>query len=170
MDAYLSKPLRLNELGPMLAKWLPLPAVGSDAALEAAPDAAPGAVPPAPTFLNVIWDDTVLPNMVGNNPAMHHRLLEKFLLSTKEQITRIVAAAAIEDTATAGKIAHALKSAARTVGALQLGDLCEALETAGKAGDVPSCIAHTQALSACLAAAESEIQNHLTDLRLPKNL
>ena len=153
MDDYLSKPLRLNELGPMLAKWLPLPAVDTDAA--------PDAIPPAPASAISIWDATVLTNMVGDNPAMHRRLLEKFLLSTNEQVTRIVAAAATEDTATAGNIAHALKSAARTVGALQLGELCATLETAGKAGDAPLCAALTKELPATFAVAAQSINKHL---------
>ena len=153
MDDYLSKPLRLTELGPMLAKWLPLPAGASDAMADA--------VPPAPTSVSSVWDATVLPGMVGDNPAMHRRLLEKFLLSSAEQTGRINAAAAIEDTATAGSLAHALKSAARTVGALQLGELCEALEMAGKAGDAPACTALAQSLNASFAGAAKEIQMHL---------
>jgi HPt (histidine-containing phosphotransfer) domain-containing protein len=160
MDDYLSKPLRLNELGPMLAKWLPLPTAVTDAA----PDAAPDAVPPAPTFLNTIWDATVLPSMVGDNPAMHRRLLEKFLLSTNEQVARIVAAAATEDTATAGNVAHALKSAARTVGALQLGELCAALETACKGGDATLCSALIKELPATFTVATQSINKHLESL------
>jgi CheY-like chemotaxis protein/HPt (histidine-containing phosphotransfer) domain-containing protein len=157
MDDYLSKPLRLNELGPMLAKWLPLPTMDTDAAPEVAPDA----VPPAPTILKVIWDASVLPRMVGDNPAMHRRLLEKFLLSADEQVTRIVAAAATEDTATAANVAHALKSAARTVGALQLGELCATLETAGKAWDAPLCAALIKELPTTFAGAAAAIQCHL---------
>jgi PAS domain S-box-containing protein len=155
MDDYLSKPLRLNELGPMLAKWLPLPAVDADAA--------PDAVPPAPTFENTIWDAKVLTSMVGDNPAMHRRLLEKFLLSTTEQVARIVAAAT-EDTASAGNVAHALKSAARTVGALQLGELCAALETAGKAGDATLCSALIKELPATFTVASQSINKHLESL------
>ena len=153
MDDYLSKPLRMNELGSMLARWLPLPAGASDAMADA--------VPPAPTSVSSVWDATVLPRMVGDNPAMHRRLLEKFLLSSAEQTGRINAAAAIEDTATAGSLAHALKSASRTVGALQLGELCEALEMAGKAGDAPACTALAQSLNASFAGAAKEIQMHL---------
>ena len=119
------------------------------------------AVPPAPTFENTIWDAKVLTSMVGDNPAMHRRLLEKFLLSTTEQVARIVAAAATEDTATAGNVAHALKSAARTVGALQLGELCAALETAGKAGDATRCSTLIKELPATFAGAATAIQCHL---------
>jgi signal transduction histidine kinase/CheY-like chemotaxis protein len=154
MDDYLSKPLRLNELGPMLARWLPLPAEVT----EIVPDAAHDVVPPTPTFLSSIWDATVLTRMVGDNPAMHRRLLEKFLLSTKEQVARIIAAAASEEPATVGNVAHALKSAARTVGTLQLGELCETLERAGKAGDATLCSALSKELPATFAAAAAQIE------------
>jgi HPt (histidine-containing phosphotransfer) domain-containing protein len=135
MDDYLSKPLRLNELGPMLSKWLPLPI----AALEPAIDSIDVAACGIESIEFAVWDNTVLPRLMGDNPALHHRLLEKFLLSANEQVTRVVAATAIADTATVSEITHALKSAARTVGALQLGELCEALETAGKSGDATQC-------------------------------
>jgi CheY-like chemotaxis protein len=124
MDDYLSKPLRLNELGPMLAKWMPMPVAEGEAVAGGAADA----VPPASTEQESVWDSGVLTRMVGNNPPMHRRLLEKFLVSARDQVERIGTASANEDAETAGRVAHALKSAARTVGALQLGSLCEQLE------------------------------------------
>ena len=99
--------------------------------------------------------------MVGDNPAMQRRLLEKFLLRANDQVTRTAAAAAIADTATVSEITHALKSAARTVGALQLGELCEALETAGKAKDTSLCSALTRELPTIFAGVAAAIQSHL---------
>jgi CheY-like chemotaxis protein/HPt (histidine-containing phosphotransfer) domain-containing protein len=166
MDDYLSKPLRLNELERMLAKWLFLPAAVMESPTEAAPDAVQPLLPvfavmTVPILENSIWDATVLTSMVGDNPAMHRRLLEKFLLSAKEQVTRIIAAEVIEDTATASNVAHALKSAARTVGALKLGELCEALETAGKSGDAALCCALTKELLEIFTLASQSIHKHL---------
>jgi PAS domain S-box-containing protein len=157
MDDYLSKPLRLNELGPMLAKWLPLPIAALELAVQSTdlPESGMESIEFA------VWDNTVLPRMVGDNPAMHRRLLEKFLLSANEQVTRVVAATAIADTATVSEITHALKSAARTVGALQLGELCEALETAGKAKDTSLCSALTRELPTIFAGVAAAIQSHL---------
>jgi PAS domain S-box-containing protein len=153
MDDYLSKPLRLNELAAMLTKWLPLRAV--------AEDVAPDAVSPEPTSTFCIWDETVLPKMVGDNPAMQRRLLEKFCLSSKEQVGRIAAAAVSQDTATTGNVAHALKSAACTVGAMQLGELCKALEAAGKAGDVAQCRVLAKALPTICMDTLQCINTHL---------
>jgi HPt (histidine-containing phosphotransfer) domain-containing protein len=117
--------------------------------------------------LNSIWDATVLTRMVGDNPVMHRRLLEKFLLSAKEQVAHIVAAAAIEESTTVGSVAHALKSAARTVGALQLGELCEALETAGRAGDATLFSALSKELPATFMAAAGQIETALAALNTP---
>jgi HPt (histidine-containing phosphotransfer) domain-containing protein len=98
---------------------------------------------------------------------MHRRLLEKFLLSAKEQVAHIVAAAAIEESTTVGSVAHALKSAARTVGALQLGELCEALETAGRAGDATLFSALSKELPATFMAAAGQIETALAALNTP---
>jgi HPt (histidine-containing phosphotransfer) domain-containing protein len=163
MDDYLSKPLRLNELGPMLAKWLSLPAetlgeISSTGTVD-------GPCRDEIKALEIaVWDATVLPRIVGDNPAMHRRLLEKFILSTTEQVTRIAAAAAIDDTGTGGNVAHALKSAARTVGALQLGNLCEELELAGKAGDAARCSALSTVLPTTFMLASQRINKHLESL------
>lgn len=139
MDDYLFKPLRLDELGAMLAKWLPLPE--ATAAKETAATGQGGEpVSQEPDISEFpIWDATTLTRMVGDNPAMHRRLLGKFLVNAQEQVAAILSAAAAGDAATAGNVAHALKSAARTVGAMQLGELCQAMERTGKAGDGTTC-------------------------------
>ncbi|MDO8707033.1 MAG: Hpt domain-containing protein, partial [Sulfuricaulis sp.] len=54
------------------------------------------------------------------------------------------------ETATAGAHAHKLKSSSRSVGALALGELCAAMEKAGKDGD-------TAALAALLPQFEQEL-------------
>ena len=136
MDDYLAKPLRLFELGPMLAKWLPWPE-GDASALAPAeffmPEAAEtDAVLP-------VWDALALTRMVGDNPAMHRRVLEKFLAGSNAQITSIVAAADAGDAVAVAVVAHAFKSSSRAVGAMQLGDWCQQMEMAGKAGDDAAC-------------------------------
>jgi HPt (histidine-containing phosphotransfer) domain-containing protein len=50
----------------------------------------------------------------------------------------------------AGAAAHKLKSSARSVGALALGELCAGMERAGKAGD-------TEALAVLLPRLELEL-------------
>jgi PAS domain S-box-containing protein len=160
MDDYLPKPLRLNELGPTLAKWLPQTTAtttdtssGNDAESKTVANGADDSL--------AIWDTNTLVRLMGNNPAMHNRLLEKFLLSADDQVSAIAAATATADAALTSSLAHKLKSAARTVGALQLGDLCEKMEFAGREGNAPACIAFMQPLKATYASTTEQIRSHL---------
>jgi CheY-like chemotaxis protein len=143
MDDYLSKPLRLAELGAMLAKWMPQVAH-------------PAMAPDFP-----VWNPATLNELVGDNPAMHKRLLKKFLVNADKQVTAIDVAATAGDVSEAAGVAHALKSAARSVGALALGELCQSIETTGKAGDAPACTSLAQGLAAAFAAATVPIKQYL---------
>jgi len=178
--------LRLNELAAMLAKWMPLPgaaAVMPDWTANETPSATPGLTPstvpstalgdnstsatvktmlePESHVESSVWDINILTKMVGDKPAMNRRLLEKFLSGAEDQVRRIVDAAMIEDTATVGEVAHALKSAARTVGALQMGELCEQLNHAGRIGDASQCRMLSETLPGIFAAASGQIRKHL---------
>jgi hypothetical protein len=90
MDDYRSKPLRMQELGPMLAKWLPLPVVpaapvgleGVDTSFVEAPEFVAESVyleRASDTF--AIWNPATLPGLVGDNRGLHQRLLTKFLFN-----------------------------------------------------------------------------------------
>ncbi len=125
MDDYLSKPAQLVDLKAMLEKWLPAPATATP------PDAS--AVLPAPTFAT--FDVSVLAALVGDDPATLHEFLRDFRDSAASIAAELTAACAAGDAAQAGALAHKLKSSARSVGALALGEICAALEAAGKAGD-----------------------------------
>ncbi len=150
MDDYLAKPLRLNELGLMLTKWLPLVAQST---VNLTPEIASSAL--------AIWDATTLTQLAGDNPAMHQRLLEKFILNAQQQVVAIGAAAAAGQTSGMADVAHMLKSSARTVGALALGELCQQLETAGRAGDGPNCGVLVEYLDAAFCAASDAITKSL---------
>jgi len=67
------------------------------------------------------------------------------------------AAAQDADTQCAVDAAHKLKSAARSVGALVLGALCQEIETAGQAGDSAACQALIAKVNDTLAQAEERI-------------
>ncbi|MCB1820654.1 MAG: CHASE domain-containing protein [Candidatus Competibacteraceae bacterium] len=134
MDGYLAKPVPLSQLKEQLVRWLP-----------AVTDSSPlGQTAEAPAIVEAteavgkqpVFDLGTLTRMVGNKPAIHRRLLEKFQVTAQTQAERLRAALAEGDAAAVSQIAHDLKSNARAIGALQLGDRCEKLERAGKAGDL----------------------------------
>ncbi len=160
MDDFLSKPLRLNELGQMLARWLPVPGTVSPTAV--ANRLMPLASPPA-LSKSALWDAQALARAVGTNPVLHRRLLERFLHSGNEQLGLMEAAGRAGAIKTVAEQAHILKSAARSVGAMQLADLCQLMEDAGQAGDAAACLGLSRTLGPAFAAATQAIQNTLRD-------
>jgi CheY-like chemotaxis protein len=159
MDDFLSKPLRLHELDQMLSKWLGGP--GAESAT--APDTALAAVPsPAGGDSELpAWDASTLGEMVGDNPLVQRRLLSKFLTQAQTQCVAIRDAMASCDLNQVGDVSHALKSSARTVGALSLGEQCQQLEQAALAQDLQRCTTLAQALPELFALAQELIQSHL---------
>ena len=159
MDDYLSKPLRMDELGPMLAKWLPAssdeaiaPVLGPVAESDSHPTDAP--LP--------IWDANALNELVGDNPEMNQRLLTRFLKNTNAQITALKDAAQAGNLQDLAETAHPLKSAARTVGAFALGELCQSLEASAMAKDSALSVALTANISIAFDQAQQLIEAHLT--------
>jgi PAS domain S-box-containing protein len=161
MDDYLSKPLRMNELGPMLHKWLPLTSNAATAGAAGFINTAAPAQVTASIDTFAVWNPDTLTVLVGENPSTHKRLLDKFLINAEKQVVEMAAAAQANDTSTVGDVAHMLKSAARSVGALALGELCQQLETAGKAGDASACADLAQGLAGQFASARAQIHRHL---------
>ncbi|MBT3066031.1 CHASE domain-containing protein [Rhodoferax sp. U11-2br] len=158
MDDYLSKPLRLQELGAMLAKWLPrAPTPAAADGFTVVPSHSGPQIETAAPRPLAIWDATMLSQLVGNAPELHQRLLDKFLHHANEHARVIDQATQAGDTQQAAFAAHTFKSSARTVGAMQLGEVCEQIELAGQAKDVGACLALVPMLQACLAQTRSRI-------------
>jgi PAS domain S-box-containing protein len=145
MDDYLSKPVQLVHLKAMLEKWQPL--AGSDLMpLEELPEDEPFPDTQPPLLITVPeWtlavDVKVLEALIGNDRAMVRDFLNDFRISELEIGTELRAACDAGRVKAAGAFAHKLKSSARSVGALPLGELCSALETSGKAGDTRQVLA-----------------------------
>lgn len=129
MDDYLSKPIRLDELGPMLEKWLKA-VVNTENVSKAT------SIPGTTSSDLPIWDATALSRLMGGNSETHNRLLDKFLLRAEETITEINNSVTGSKPGLVANLAHKLKSSARSVGAMQLGELCEQLEDAGRSNDM----------------------------------
>ena len=117
MNAYLSKPVRLADLQGMLEKWLP-------AVTESNIDLHP----PVPV------DVSVLKALVGDDPKVIREFLDDFRTSAADAASELKRACESGTAAQAGAVAHKLKSSARAVGALALGELCAEIEAAWKRG------------------------------------
>jgi CheY-like chemotaxis protein/HPt (histidine-containing phosphotransfer) domain-containing protein len=124
MDDYLSKPVPLTELKAMLKKWQPV--------VFSVPFNTPVEVPdPQPLAIDV----RVLAALVGDDATVIREFLNDFHTSARQINHQLHTANATGDALAAGALAHQLKSAARSVGAVRLGEICAEMELAGKVAD-----------------------------------
>jgi HPt (histidine-containing phosphotransfer) domain-containing protein len=86
-----------------------------------------------------VWDASILSEIVGDDLDVQRRLLEIFLVNVQAKVADISAAVQVGNLEAAASAAHSIKSAARTVGAWDLGALCESLQMAGRADNGPLC-------------------------------
>ncbi len=101
----------------------------------------------------------VLQALIGDDEATLREFLHDFRVSATKITAELRAACSAGQATVAGVAAHKLKSSARSVGALALGELCEEMEQAGKVGD-------TEALAALLLRFEQEmagVEHYLED-------
>ncbi|OGU24145.1 MAG: hypothetical protein A2580_14380 [Hydrogenophilales bacterium RIFOXYD1_FULL_62_11] len=140
MDDCLGKPLQLDDLKKILGIWLPSAASSLDSYGEVAPHVA--ADRPV--------DVSVLESIIGSDPAVILEFLNDFRISATKIGAELKTACVERQPALASQHAHKLKSSARTVGALALGELCAEIEAAGKAD-------RTGALAALLPQFEQEL-------------
>jgi CheY-like chemotaxis protein/HPt (histidine-containing phosphotransfer) domain-containing protein len=178
MDDYLSKPVQLVNLKAMINKWLP--AVNSDpiaaetTSVEASPTPSREVTPPStgsggcPTkssmgrtdLAGVPVDVNVLKALVGDDEAMIREFLHDFRLSAAKIGVELRTACAAGQATDAGAHAHKLKSSARSVGALALGELCAEMEKAGKGGDMEELAVLLPRFEQELAKVESYLEGY----------
>ena len=124
MDACLTKPMQLHLFEAALRKWLPQEVGRSESS------SVPGANASALRTAAGVMHIELLNSLIGDDPAMVRGLLREYQISSSRLAERMDAAFLAEDFARLGSIAHELKSSSRSVGALNLGDLCAELENA----------------------------------------
>ncbi len=128
MDDYVAKPLRSDEVDEMLARWLPTVAPGEqgnghgngngDGAAEAGGDPI---------------DDERFNDLAGDfAPDVVREIVDAFITSTPSIIERVVLAAEGADHTEIAQGAHRLKGGCLAVGAGQLNDIADELETLGR--------------------------------------
>jgi PAS domain S-box-containing protein len=154
MDDHLSKPTPLTNLKAMLKKWLPdadpAPQPADASALsDASITSATLATASKPL------DVSVLEALVGDNPEVIKEFLNDFSSSATQIATELKnTASATEQAAQVAVLAHKLKSSARAVGALGLGELCAEIEQAGQAGRIEELAALLSRFEVEMAAVE----------------
>ena len=141
MDGYLSKPIEQAALIAELERILPaaLALRQPAATAPAAPCAARSAAPPPPPLSGIdrdIFDVSQLQQAFGSVDEEALAFLRSFLAAVPGFLAGIDAAAAAGDIAEARETAHALKGAARAVGARRLGDIASDVQDAADGGDL----------------------------------
>lgn len=159
MDDFISKPIRINELSAALAKWLSNPTGDEVQPVNRESDVGIRQGDVAAQLL--IWDSTTLTRLVGEHSDIQRGVLEDYLVASKELVTALNMAISSGDAKLAGDVAHKLKSASRTVGALRLGELCQQMETSGRAGDLTFCSGNIEQLNKSFAASIAAIVQFL---------
>ena len=135
MDEYLGKPAPLADLKAILDKWLPYadpaqqPADAATLSDVSIKSAAQGTV-------SKPVDVSVLAALVGDNPEVINEFLQDFRSSATQIAAELKIAYTAGQSAQVGALAHKLKSSARSVGALTLGEVCDKIEQAGKVNQI----------------------------------
>ncbi|MEO7937834.1 MAG: Hpt domain-containing protein, partial [Burkholderiaceae bacterium] len=108
-------------------------------------------------------DVDVLQQLVGSEPDVLQDFLATYLDAARRQSVELRSAVFGRDPRTARAVAHKLKSASRTVGAMALGELCAQLEKAGEAVDMPQLVRIMEAFDPAMAQVDAEIVSWLAN-------
>ena len=138
MDDFISKPVKPQILYATLAKLIAAASQNStkpDALPRLKTNARHAIVSPVPLpRFSVLGDDldiinlSVLAEMVGNHPDTIRRFFLKFVESAVQGLSEMDAALQEQDSASIRRLAHRIKSPAKTVGAMQFAAVCQTLE------------------------------------------
>ena len=129
MNDFVAKPIELREITSKLKKWLPKEKIckGTVAAPEAEGDMAP--------ILGFEGLDSASAIKALGSATLYNRIVEEYFRFGAEKYDSIRKAYETEDYSDYTIRVHALKSSSRQIGAMDLGNLAEELEKAGKAND-----------------------------------
>ncbi len=129
MDDYLAKPVAIVELARRLDRWLPLPRLPAAIQFAAVPVAAEASNSNSPL------DPQALAAVVGYDSQAQNRILSRFRDAHPIDADQLVQAFDSGDISKVASCAHRIKGASKTIGAVDLGALCEKIESAARSGD-----------------------------------
>jgi PAS domain S-box-containing protein len=124
MDDYLSKPLQMAELWPILFRWL---GRGVKPLIPINPN-------PAASLGELAFDRAATLSRLGGDVGILQKLIVLFLEDGHRQLENLTAALTGSDLVLVGRLAHQLKGAAGGVGAIRLSKLASELELEANAG------------------------------------
>jgi signal transduction histidine kinase/DNA-binding response OmpR family regulator len=133
MDDFLTKPIRIEELGTMICKWLPNPE-----ARNLVNQPITEKTRKHSSHLPACLDDTILENLKAlggeDNPEFFLNVIDQFLSDLPRHLEDIKQAVERQDSEALVKTAHACKGSSRSIGATLLAEMSFALELLGREG------------------------------------
>lgn len=155
MDDYMSKPTPLSDLQSLVERWLPAdsgrwPSTLADGSSQEGRD--------LPVHVKVLGE------LIGSaDPRVMAEFLVDFRTSAKRIARDLIETCSNADFQGTVAAAHKLKSAARSVGAAALGDLCAELELAASAGQADAMVALSKRFVAEMQAVEGYLATILPE-------
>jgi PAS domain S-box-containing protein len=157
MDDYLFKPVTQVALGKVLEKW---------ESLKFAAGGTPGDVP-APVESGQVR--SIDPDKIaelkelalGADPGWLESLVHRFLEDAADRLEKLRVAYRNNDAKTVGEVAHALKGSSATMGASQMKQLAERLQSLGRSGSLGGAEPLIQEMERALDMARRLIENAL---------
>lgn len=135
MDDRLPKPVELETLAGMLARWLPPPGK---------PLLKPTAEAATPAHSGITLDRSVLARYSSGDPDQEREILRDFRAANSADIVLFERALAQRDPLLAAQAAHRIKGASRMIGAHAFAAACEHIEKSGRARDWNAIAAHQE--------------------------
>ena len=157
VDDVIPKPVELEHLRLALEKWSPASTLAE--ADSDKPDTAEDAEDKAPEAIDL----SVLVQATGDKPELHYRLLQTFNQALPGAMADIERAFAWKSHEQIAEHTHKLKSSSRSMGAIELGAVCEKLEQASRAADWDEIDRQVPQLKRLAAHADVFIENYLSD-------
>ena len=148
MDVYLTKPVRLAQLHSTIEQLL-----GRCAPIDRSRLDGPSGRPGGPSV-----DLAVLRALIGDDEQVIGEVLASFMTSASQSCDELIAGAARQSMQTVAESSHRMKSAARSVGALHLGELSAQLQEASED-------ARTETVTSLLPAFRAELEAVMGYLR-----
>jgi HPt (histidine-containing phosphotransfer) domain-containing protein len=111
-----------------------------------------------------IWSQGALAELIGNNLSLQKRLLSKFIAKGDQEVAAIASAIDALDYEKIKMLAHTMKSASRSVGAMALGEACLKMENAGRENRLEDAQLILPSLVDAYQGAKTKISEHLATL------
>jgi len=154
MNDYISKPITMHGFYDTISRAAA--GIPSARAREASAE-------PAQAGGNTIFDRLSALDMLGGRKRLLHRMDEIFLRDAPQDLKQLAESLARRDWEEARRLAHAIKGAARTVGALRAGAIAEQLEYLCKQHDSATAVKELKILEGEVEYALGYVKTELAD-------